>query len=93
MALEVLAQNFCGECPCYGIPEECACMEAEAVLRCYIAGYVQTAMSPAQRETCLQEIEQVESFRREDYAEATDRDLARGVLDAWVDYCRDKGLL
>lgn len=50
-------------------------------------------MSEKQREWCLEEIDSVEGFRRADYAEAPDADLARGVLDAWLEYCRDKGMV
>jgi hypothetical protein len=50
-------------------------------------------MTPAQREECLEEIGRVEGYDPKDYAQLTDRDLARSVLHAWADYCRDKGLL
>jgi hypothetical protein len=50
-------------------------------------------MSPDQREACLIEIAAVEGHEREDYDGADDALLARGVLGAWTDYCRDKGLM
>jgi len=68
-------------------------MEAEAVLRCYAEGWCRTALSPAQREVCLTEIGAVEGYDRADYEQETDQALARGVLWAWLDFCRDKGLL
>jgi hypothetical protein len=45
------------------------------------------------REWCLDEIDRVEGFRRRDYELLDDSELARGVLDAWLDFARDKGLL
>jgi hypothetical protein len=68
-------------------------MKAEAVLRCYAYGYHRTAMTPAQREVCLDEIGRVEGHDRKDYEGDTDQNIARGVLQAWLDFCRDKGLL
>ena len=50
-------------------------------------------MSPAEREGCLQEIAKVEGYERKHYETATDQMLARGVLSAWTDAARDKGLL
>jgi hypothetical protein len=50
-------------------------------------------MTPIQRDACLEEIAHVEGYDRADYAHVDDRDLARGVLSAWTDFCRDKGLL
>ena len=91
--LALLGKDYCGECPCTGDPQTCVCLESEAVLRCYASGWPRTAMTPAQREACLEEIAQVEGYDRRDYENASDQDLARGVLQAWTDYCRDKGLL
>ncbi len=50
-------------------------------------------MTAEQREFCLTEIGNVEGYRRADYEESDDADLASGVLSAWTDFCRDKGLL
>jgi hypothetical protein len=68
-------------------------MEAEVVLRCYAYGWPRTAMTPAQRDVCLAEIDSVEGYAREEHDSDTDQDLARTVLCAWVDFCREKGLL
>jgi hypothetical protein len=50
-------------------------------------------MTAQQREFCLAEIASVEGHSRADYETATDADLAAETLSAWVDFCRDKGLL
>ena len=91
--LPELACEYRGECPCYDNPSECVCMEAEAVLRCYAEGWPRTAMRPEQRELCLEEIAHVEGYDRKDYEVETDQGLARGVLHAWVSYCRNLGLI
>jgi hypothetical protein len=83
------------KCVCYE-PEEglsCICANEERALRGYAAGLVLPPMTAAQREWCLSEIDSVEGYRRKEYETETDKDLARGVLHAWVDFCRDKGLL
>jgi hypothetical protein len=50
-------------------------------------------MTPSQRAWCLDEIGSVEGYKRADFEDYNDSDLARAVLHAWNDYCRDKGLL
>jgi hypothetical protein len=50
-------------------------------------------MTPEQREWCLNEIGQIEGYERDEHIPDSDADLARTVLHAWTDYCRDKGLL
>jgi hypothetical protein len=50
-------------------------------------------MTAEQRDWCLNEIASVEGYSRSDFEGECDGGLARGVLDAWRDYCRDKGLL
>jgi hypothetical protein len=50
-------------------------------------------MTEDQRNWALDEIASVEGYSRSDYEDADDAMVARGVLDAWTDYCRDKGLL
>ena len=75
-----------------GMP--CACGAEERVLRGYIDGLQSLAlMTVAQREWCLDEIGQVEGYRRSEHEQDSDADLASTVLHAWTDYCRDKGLL
>lgn len=75
-------------------PGGCVCPPAEMALR----GWSDRrdgmpAMTADQREWCLNEIGQVEGYQRAEYESCDDADLARGVLDAWTDYCRDKGLM
>lgn len=82
-------------CVCY-VPAEgeyCFCMDTERALRAIICGRITTPLTPAEREECLEEIGWVEGYDRKDYETATDAQLAAGVLHAWLDYCRDKGLL
>lgn len=81
-----------GGCPCGEQPGYCACNAEERVLRCVMRGSVLPALEPAEREECLREIAGVEGYSRADYQEASDRDLAAGVLHAWTDYCRDLGM-
>lgn len=71
----------------------CVCMPAERVLRGWIGGADVPPMTAEQREWCLVEIEQAEGYRRSDHETESDADLANTVLSAWVDYCRDKGML
>jgi hypothetical protein len=74
--------------------EGCICGTDERVLRGYIGG-VSTLqpMTQPQREWCLHEIHSVEGYDREEHESDSDSDLARTVLDAWTDYCRDKGIM
>lgn len=84
-------------CQCYLNPvlaEQCECPDAERALRAWTGqSPLVPAMTPEQREWCLSEIDSVEGYRRSDYESDTDAHVARGVLDAWTDFCRDKGLL
>lgn len=75
------------------MPESCMCGPAERALRAVIDGTYATSLTDDQRAWCLDEITKVEGYTREEYAGSTDTELARGVLGAWRDYCRDKGLL
>ena len=89
--LDLLAPDTC---VCYGpTAEGCVCGDTERALRAYADGYPLPPMTAAQREWCLQEIDHVESFPREEYEHLLDSNLARGVLEAWVAYCQDLGLL
>ncbi len=91
--LECLASIAPPHCVCYDDDTSCVCLDAERTLRAYIASVPMPPMTPEQREACLDEIGRVEGYDRADYATSTDADLARGVLAAWTDFCRDKGLL
>lgn len=77
-------------CVCYGDGAVCVCPSTERALRHVVRGSV--PMSEQQRAWCLTEIG---SFEGQPTFEVTDSDadVARGVLSAWTDYARDKGLL
>lgn len=78
-------------CLC-GYGECCVCPDTERALRRVIAdGSIK--LDAEQREWCLREIDKVEGHGRNDYVGADDSTVAAGVLNAWVDYCRDKGLM
>jgi hypothetical protein len=73
---------------------DCICGADERILRGYIREDPKLPpMTQAQREWCLNEIGSVEGYTRSDFECECDGGLARGVLNAWRDYCRDKGLL
>lgn len=89
-------------CHCYPQEEQearsrgvthCVCGDSEKALRGWLNGRIATPMTPEQREWCYREIDSVEAHDREDYVTATDSELAMGVLNSWMDYCRDKGML
>jgi hypothetical protein len=86
-------QLFWDSAPCCQGPEAegCACAREERALRAIIAGEYRQ-MTPAERDWCHNEIVSVEGYTA-DQAEGDDKDVARTVLHAWTDYCRDKGLL
>lgn len=65
----------------------CMCGISERALRAGVA------LTQEQREWCLNEIASVEGHSRKDWESENDADLGRGVLSAWTDYCRDKGLM
>ena len=73
--------------------KQCVCGPEERVLRAYASRANLPAMTSEQRQYCLAEIASVEGYRRADYEAEEDADLARSVLSAWTDFCRDKGLL
>lgn len=70
----------------------CVCGESEKALRGWLNGRITTPMTPEQRQWCYKEIDSIEGYDRADYDKATDAELAMGVLSAWQDFCRDKGL-
>lgn len=75
-------------------PFGCVCPTEEKALRGWMrSDAAMPAMTTEQREYCLQEIGRVEGYDRSEWEDSTDKDLARGVISAWTDYCRDKGLL
>lgn len=90
-AIESSAPSGC----CYSgdMAAGCVCPDSEKSLRMFSAGMNSTPMTPEQREECLKEISSIEGYDRADYEHLEDKWLAKGVLHAWVDYCRDKGLL
>ncbi len=77
-------------CQCYDVEAHCVCSDTEKQVRWWMAGH--GSMDSAQREWCLNEIDQSpETMHRSDYEGLTDQEIARGVLDAWRDIARDKG--
>lgn len=79
-------------CYCLDKPQECICDSNEKLLRGWAAEKL-SPMTPEQREWCLSEISAVEGHERKDYETLPDKALASAVLHAWLDFCRDKGLL
>lgn len=69
----------------------CECGITEKFLRSIIAN--EQSLTQEQREWCLNEIDSVEGYERKHYESGPDELIANGVLSAWVDYCRDKGLM
>ena len=65
----------------------------ERALRAWKGGQDMPPMTREQREACLDEINQVEGWRRSDHEHLSDQDLASDVLSAWIDCFRDNGLL
>lgn len=72
-------------------PDGCLCCDTEKALRWI--GWGKGSLTPEQREWCLAEIDSVEGYERRHYERASDADVAKGVLHAWTEYARDKGLL
>lgn len=70
----------------------CACGREERILRHVSEGKHYPAFTPEEREWCTQQIASVEGYSEQD-ATGTDAQVARTVLSAWTDYCRDKGLM
>tara|TARA_R100000365_G_scaffold2508_2_gene7863 strand:- start:7573 stop:7854 length:282 start_codon:yes stop_codon:yes gene_type:complete len=74
-------------------PFGCICPPKERALRAWERGDdSMPPMTERQRAYCLHEIGRVEGYRREDYVDASDRDLAHTTIIAWLDYAADKGL-
>lgn len=86
-------EGFCDK-PDGSPSDHCLCARAggaERVLRFVME--TDGRLAPAQREWCLAEIDSIEGFRRQDYEASTDAEIASATIDAWIDYCRDKGML
>ncbi len=82
-------------CPCFG-PDyagACLCDDRERIIRVWASKTSAIPlMTDAQRAWCLDEIAGIEGYSRSDYETQPDSAIARGVLNAWRDYCRDKGI-
>lgn len=83
-------------CLCFdaGPPDDgpgCMCGASERVLRHVLRG--QIALTPEQRDWALKQIGAVEGYDSADYVGRADYEVAQGVMSAWLDYARDKGLL
>jgi len=81
--------------PGAALPEDCVCSDQERVLRAYVGEFPDLPpMSPEQRAWCLEEIASMgDSTQQGDFAGLSDGYLARQVLQAWLDYARDKGVI
>jgi hypothetical protein len=88
-----MSELFTDPAPCCSEPDAigCVCGPHERALRA-IASSQYRAMTSAERDWCKQEIVSIEGYD-ESSAEGTDADVARTVLHAWTDYCRDKGMI
>jgi hypothetical protein len=76
------------------IPEmPCLCPPAELALRSYAAGHDLPPMTAEQRAWCLDEIGMVEGYSTADHVFESDAIIAKTVMAAMFDYCRDKELL
>lgn len=69
----------------------CMCGDSERVLR--HIGRLQMKFTAEQRAWALKEIASVEGYDVKDYVGREDHEVATGVLHAWTDFARDKGLL
>ena len=82
------------DCMCLEPAEQeesgCMCTLEERALRHCMAG--KTTLTPEQRKYCHDQIVAVEGYSERD-TEGDYADVARTVLHAWTDYCRDNGLL
>lgn len=87
----------CAGCYCYqALPEEernCMCPDAEKVLRMIVGDRSTKPLTEGEKKECFAEIDKVEGYSSADLAAGTDWQIANGVLCAWTDYARDKGLL
>lgn len=92
ISLEAMAPAacVCFEPETYG---GCCCGDMECALRAYAERWPMVAMHPVQREWCLDEIARTGGYDRLEWLGSSDQVLAHGVLMAWADYARDKGLL
>lgn len=87
-------------CQCVGshwVPtvDDCICGESERCLRAWQYERSPVPMTEAQRQWCRNEIKVVgdSTSQPDTFDDFTDADYGRDTLTAWVDYCRDKGLL
>jgi hypothetical protein len=82
------------DCICLSPAEQeesgCMCSLEERALRHCIAR--RTTLTAEQRKYCHDQIVAVEGYNESD-TQGSDSDLAHTVLRAWMDFCRDKGML
>lgn len=88
---ELFSDRFSITCCMGENADGCACgFTEERALRAVIDG--RRSMTGDERAWCSDQIASVEGHEAPP-ADWSDVDVARGVLSAWMDYCRDKGLL
>lgn len=83
-------------CKCFNDRRSCLCQDGERALHHYAAKNTLPPMTPEQRAWCLAEVRSVEgmdSETRELEDGADDNTYAHYTLRAWIEYCRDKGLI
>ena len=91
-------------CRCFpDFPDMCACADGEVALRHYSSqpgspdpgAETVPPMTPDQQNWCLDEIGLGSEYglERSEYEQKPDRDLAKGVINVWAEFCRDKGLI
>ena len=80
-------------CWCFN-GKECICGDEEKVLRHYAGRKPLPPMTVKQRQWCIEQITQSDEGAQPEHLEVLDdADLARTVLDSWLDYCRNMGML
>jgi hypothetical protein len=82
-------------CSCFdpGQGWACMCEPSEKALRWFSTKPSADLMTAEQRAWCRAQLASVEGHRADECNGSDDATLARSVIFAWRDYCRDKGML
>lgn len=80
------------QCICFPDAQSCKCQPDERVLHNYSAGTITDPMTAQQRSWCYEQIHRFSEigYDDEELQSRADQDLARMVLESWVDYVRNK---